>query len=493
MPIDQFPLLSGATRLGHISEFRGGRLEMLSRAVRESEVVRVRFLHRSVLLVSGAEVAHEVIVEKAKHFEKSPGLRILLHRLAGQGLFTSEGELWRRQRKLMAPLFHPSQIGAYAELMRETALRTAGRWKDGDTIDVGREMTRLTMAIVGKALFDTDTFDEADELGEALTLGLDWAGEQSAASGLVAQLSLYEALESLRTRVPRWLSPAVDGLARINEAPILLPGAYSSRLRKAMAMLDGKIQQMIDERRASGLRHNDLLTRLLAARDEDDATAHGMTDRQVRDEAATLFVAGHETTATALTWAIHLLAKRPDVLARVRAEADAIGRDGPTFADAARLTTTTRVFKEALRLYPPVIALPRRALTDVEIAGVALPAGTIIFVSIYGIHRQPGEFPDPERFDPDHFTPEAEARRPRGAYLPFGAGPRVCIGNHFAMLEGPLVLATLLRDFEISVDPALRVVPGDGATLRPSTPISARIRTRGPRVRRLPVVPSSVG
>ena len=201
-----------------------------------------------------------------------------------------------------------------------------------------------------------------------------------------------------------------------------------------------------------------------------------MSDRQVRDEATTLFVAGHETTANALAWVFYLLAKNPEAQARAQAEADAFGPEGPTSFAPERLAFTTRVFKEALRLYPPVLMLGRRSLEPVEIAGQALPARTIVFVNPYGIHMSSAVWPDPDRFDPDRFLPEREASRHKCAWLPFGAGPRVCIGNHFALMEGPIVLATLLRNARFEVDPTRHIDAALFATLRPKGGVPAVVR-----------------
>jgi cytochrome P450 len=234
---------------------------------------------------------------------------------------------------------------------------------------------------------------------------------------------------------------------------------------------------MIDERRRDRVERSDLLGRLLAARDADDGVT--MTDGQVRDEVVTLFVAGHETTATSLAWAMVLLARHPDVLARVVAEADAFADSPPDRFLPEQLALTTRVFRETLRLYPPLMMFPRRTLEEVEIAGTVLPPRTLVFVSAYAQHRRADVWPDPDRFEPDRFLPAEEAKRPKGSYLPFSAGPRFCIGMHFAMMEGPIVLATLLRRHRYEIDPAREIVEDDFATLRPRGGVPAVVRPRG--------------
>ena len=440
-------------------------------------VVRGRILHLPLVLPARPEACHEVLVTKAKSFEKSPGLRVLLHDLAGQGLFTSEGELWRRQRKLMAPIFTPAALAQYAEAMRVTAARAADRMYDGQSIDLAHETTRIAMTVVGNALFGVDTFDEADTLGAALTTALGWVNGALASPAIPAHIMLMDATNALakrsRGRVRRWLEHAHD----VFESPFLIKGSRSVALREAVAVIDQRIEETIAERRRHGLDRPDLLTRLLAARDSDAGGA--MTDKQVRDEVVTLFVAGHETTATSLAWSFYLLARHPEVLERVVAEADAFG-DGPIeHFEPERLELTTRVFREALRLYPPVMMFPRRSLEEVEIAGTTLPPRTIVFVSAYAQHHRADVYEEPERFDPDRFLPEREAVRPKGSYLPFSAGPRFCIGMHFAMMEGPIVLASLLRRFRFEIDPARTIVEDDFATLRPKGGVPAVVRSRG--------------
>jgi cytochrome P450 len=246
-------------------------------------------------------------------------------------------------------------------------------------------------------------------------------------------------------------------------------------VKAAVATIDARVGRMISDRRASGLKHSDLLSQLLRARDEEKGE---MSDRQVRDEAVTLFVAGHETTATGLAWALHELAKAPAVYARVQAEADRFAGRTPRLEELGELSTCSRVFKEALRKYPPVYVFGRQALEAVTMGGYDVPAGTIVLVSAYGLHHNPAVYPDPDRFDPDRFAPEAEAARHRSAWLPFSAGPRVCIGNHFALLEGQLVLAALSHRVAFEARPGVEVKPAPAATLRPGGGLPMRVRAR---------------
>jgi cytochrome P450 len=475
MQLSEVPLVSGAVPVfGHARQFRANRLQFIERAAREQpEGGRVVVYGRQVLFTNSPAVIHDVFVEKAKSFEKTPQIRTLLFLLGGEGLFTAEGDLWKRQRRLMAPIFQPSAILRYVRVVTDVVAHAAGRYADGSVIDVGREMTRITMGVVGKALFGANAFDEADELGDALTIALDWFNEQVGTPRLALQLAIRNALENAEGHVAGRLEDARTSLLRTLRAPVLLPGAYGPKLRGAIARLDRKIQSMIDERRAAADPPDDLLTRLLRARDEDGSR---MDDRQVRDEAVTLFIAGHETTATALTWAFYELARAPEVRERLTKEADAI-RSDDDFGDPSRMTYAIQVFKEAMRLYPPVYLLPRRARERVSVGPYELPKGSLLFMSAYTLHRRPDLYPRPERFDPDRFTPEAEAARLRASYVPFGAGPRVCIGNHFALMEGPVALLALSRRLALDVGPG-PIAPAPFPTLRPAAPVVATVRPR---------------
>jgi cytochrome P450 len=471
------PQIPNASWLGSFGHTTAERLAMQRHiAAASTPLVRGRILHLPLVLPARPEACHEVLVTKAKSFEKSPGLRVLLHDLAGEGLFTSEGELWRRQRRLMAPIFTPGALAQFAAAMRATAQRSADGMHPGQSIDLAHETTRIAMAVVGSALFGVDTFDEADALGAALTTALGWVNGALASPTIAPHIMVLDATRRLAARTDGRLRRVFERIHERFESPILVPGARSAALRNAVAVVDRRIQEMIDERRREGALRSDLLSRLLAARDADEAGT--MTDKQVRDEAVTLFVAGHETTATSLAWAFYLLARHPDVLAKVTAEADAFG-DGPLHQfDPEQLALTTRVFRETLRLYPPLMMFPRRTLEEVEIAGTVLRPRTLVFVSAYAQHRRADVWPDPDRFDPDRFLPVEEAKRPKGAYLPFSAGPRFCIGMHFAMMEGPIVLATLLRRFRFEIDPNREIVEDDFATLRPRGGVPAVVRAR---------------
>jgi cytochrome P450 len=478
------PALSSRDWTGHAREMREDLLGVQLRFNREvGEIGRVKFFGLSAVIVNSPALVEEFLVEKAKFFRKSPALRMALHPLIGRGLFTSDFDLWKQQRRLMAPLFHTASLSGYAGDMSAAAERCAATWRDGDELDLAREMTRITMSIAGKTLFDAETFVEADALGGALTVALQWSAAAAQSLGFMIQSEIQRALERKPRRDDRagWLS-----------RPILFPTQKNRALKAALRLLDERVARMIRERRERPDARHDLLARLLSTgmsnheviainNDESSAAPErcGMTDQQLRDEILTLFVAGHETTATALTWALYLLARHPDALARLEREVAALDGRTPSFGDLAKLPYALRVFKESLRLYPPVPIFERTALEPVTLGGHRIPRGGYVSVLPFALHHRPEVWPDPERFDPDRFTPEAEAARSRYAFVPFGAGPRVCIGNAFALMEGPLVLATILQRarFTIQHQGELRVDPA-AATLRPLGGLPARVRLR---------------
>jgi len=463
--------------LAQLRLMRSERIEGLQRFNAEhGDIGRFAFVFGDVVLANSPQLVHDVLVTRASSFEKSPILRGALYPLAGEGLFTSEGELWRRQRKLMAPLFKHSSVVPFAQDMTRCAERAAKTWRDGQELDMARETTRITMAIAGETLFATDTFDEADELGDALTTALEWAGTQSSSLTLIAQARLSIGLDLLASALPAPLSRPAQRASHALMQPILWPGERTRALRAALAVLDGRVARLIAERRACAASRRDLLSLLLSARDEE---GKAMSDRQVRDEVLTLFVAGHETTASGLSWALMLLAQHPSIYAAVRAEVDAIDRV-PTFEDLPRLDLALRVFKESLRLYPPVYMFGRVATSEVQLGDYLVPKGTVVLIAPYALHRRREYWPDPERFDPDRFTPQAEAQRHKCAYIPFSAGPRTCIGNVFGLMEGPLVLATLLHHADVELVDGRGSQPEAHATLRPKGGIRMRVKLRRP-------------
>lgn len=481
MDYDDIPLLDdGGGPFGYFRRLHADRLALMEEiAGTQADIVRMRLLVHVIIGANGPDVIYDVLVKNAHCFEKSSVLRTALYPLAGNGLFTSEGQLWRRQRKLMAPIFRFKSIRAYAATMAEYAERGVSRWRDGQVVDIARETTRIAMGVAGKTLFDADTFSDADELGNALTVALDWVNDQAASLVLIGQSQAKIALMRAAHQVPQpisgWCSRAADKLHR----PIILPGARQRVLRAALDVLERRVDRMIQDRLTATEPADDLLSKLLSVRDGDDGTR--MSHKQVRDEILTLFIAGHETTAAALGWSLYLLARHPDAYRAAQQEADAIAGDRIGFDDLSRLPYCLKVFKEALRMYPPIYLFGRQTIEPVELGGYHVPRGKIVLLSPYIVHHRPDIWPNPHRFDPERFTPEAEKARPREAYLPFSGGPRTCIGNHFSLMEGPIVLATLLRRATYTLIDDTPVVPEGAATLRPKGGIPMQIRLRDRR------------
>jgi cytochrome P450 len=469
---NQLTELSGAKPfIGHVLELSRDRIGFMNKMVREVDrIARVRSVAGlPAVAVNHPEVLQELLVERARVFEKSMVTRFALYPLAGEGLFTARYEIWRKQRRLMAPLFQPSKLAAFGADMVACTDRALDALRDGAELPLLAETTRITMSIAGKTLFQADTFTEADEIGRALTTALDFASSEGPGPLAIAHLFTSRMLKAASRY---W--PALESTAEKFTHPVIIPGERGRRVRKAIAFLDETVQGMIDARRQKPGEHADLLARLLEVRDEDDGER--MSDKQVRDEVLTLFVAGHETTATALAWSVYLLCKHPEIYAAAVREADALVH-APTVADLPRLTLALRVVKEALRLYPPVYFDARQAQADTTLDGAPMREETVALFSPYALHRRPDFWPDPERFDPERFLPAAEQKRSRYAWLPFGVGPRICIGMGFALMEGQLVLARMLQRFRFELmgeeEPST-----SSATLRPKHGVRVRVHTR---------------
>ena len=431
--------------LGSIHAFNHDRLSFLLGVTRSyGDVARFHFGPFPVLFFNTSELVHGVLVEHASDFYGGVVRERAFSPIIGNGLFVSEGDLHRRQRKILAPSFQPRHIKSYADTMVAYGERAQATWTDEQRVDINRQMIHITMSIIGKVLFDADVFTEADELGAAMSIALEHVNYV---------------------------------FSRIVPLPLNWPLPRHRRTRRAKAILQARIQEMIDERRRDDTERDDFLSILLRTRDDE---GNPMSDQQVHDEAITFFGAGHETTATALTWVWYLLSQHPDVYQRVRDEVDGVlqGR-ALTYDDLAQLPYTLRVLKESMRLYPPAYAISRVALRDVEVGGYSVPKDTTVFFSPYAIHRRPDYFPDPDRFNPDRFLPEREAALPRYAYMPFGAGPRICIGNHFALMEGHLLLATLAQRVTFELVPGQDIRPDPKVTTRPRGDIQMVVHRRG--------------
>jgi cytochrome P450 len=431
---------------GNLPEFRADRLAYLTHlAETYGDCASIRLGPRKMLVVNHPDLVEDVLVTKNRIFRKHFALRQTEETL-GNGLLTSEGDFWRKQRRLAQPAFHRERIAAHASMMVEFTERMLRDWADGRPLDVQDEMMRLTLQIVAKALFDADVSGDAADASAAMEV----------------TLQAFTARVSKMVKFPRWV-----------------PTPLNVRTRRAVAQLDAIIFRIISARRASGEDRGDLLSMLLKARDEDDGTR--MTDRQLRDEAMTLFMAGHETTANTLAWVWYLLATHPEAEARLHAELDDVLDDRPpTFADLPRLTYTEHVVTEALRLYPTVWILGREATEPTEVGGYDVPVGRTIFMSQWVIHRDPRFFDDPLAYRPDRWADGLARRLHRYAYFPFGGGPRICIGNNFALMESVLLLATIARRYRVALAPDAVVTPLPTMTLRPAHGVEAILHRRRP-------------
>jgi cytochrome P450 len=436
--------------LGSTLELRKSQIETYERVMREhGDVVRLALgppgARVDLYMVFHPEGIQRVLAGPRGLYSKANRFYGEIARNLGWGLLTSEGDQWQRQRRLIQPLFTRRQIETYASLMTEEATALADRWSAGaDTVDVHADMVRLTLHVVGRAIFGADVDRAVDVL--------------------------------------RWAFPIVnEHTFRRAIQPLAPPASWplpsNVRAARARRALYGIVDELIAERKASGDGGDDLLSRLLAARDAD--TGEAMDEQQVRDEALIFLLAGHETTSTALTFTLWLLGRHTDEQERVRDELDRVLGGGPPTAETGReLKRTTMVVKEAMRLFPPAYATGRFSEADDEIGGYRIPKGVNVGVSPWATHRHPRLWEDPERFDPERFTPEREAERHPYAYFPFGRGPRACIGSNFAMLESLCAVAVLVQRFEFRSPGGVPPLDTAGITLRPGGPVPLRLTPR---------------
>ena len=431
------------TRLANARAFARDTAGIIRDCARLAPVVRLPVLGATYYALNDPELVEEVVVRQHAHLIKDRFSR-RLREFLGDGLLTGEGEPWRRQRRLIQPAFHRRKIAAYADIFVRLGEAAIAGWSG--VRDVHRDLAELTLRIVGETLFGADVGGTTEAVDEALTLVMGRYGGEDA-SGLL---------------------------------PLWVPTAANRRIRRAIGRLDGVILGLIAERRrrraAGPDPDDDLLALLLAAQDEDGAR---MTDAQLRDECVTLFLAGHETTALALTYAAYLLACHPDEQERAAAQVrDVLGDRPPTLDDLPRLPAIDPIFKETLRLYPPAWSIGRQALAPVRAGPHTLPAGAQLAVFMPALHRDPRYFPEPDRFHPARWQGDLERTLPKLAFMPFGAGPRICIGNAFAAVEGALLLACLLRRHRIDLAQAPHLDLQHSITLRPRGGVRLRLTPR---------------
>ena len=426
-------------------EPKGDTIRYLTKCAREyGDIVFFRFLGVPACFVNRPDYIESVLVTQNNNFVKSKDYRAM-RRVLGNGLLLSEGEFWRRQRKLIQPAFHQGRIAAYAEIMARYTQQMLASWSDGQALDIHEAMMRLTLGIVAKTLFDADVSHEAEDVDAALSVLM---GKFLRQAGLALLL-------------PAWV-----------------PLPTSQLLKRAVGRLDKVIYSIIERRRASGQMSGDLLSVFLQVQDDEGI---GMTDRQLHDEIMTLFLAGHETTANVLSWTWFLLGQNPDVEEKLFEELSRVlGGRVPTPADLPRLIYTDMVMRESMRLYPPVWVIGRRALAPFRLGEYELPADTNVLISQLIMHNDARYFPEPQRFDPDRWgtSDPRDAALPRFAYFPFGGGPRVCIGAGFAMMEAVLLLATIAQHFRIQIAPGQKVNMQPSVTLRPRNGIPVTLKRR---------------
>ncbi len=421
--------------LGSASEMQRDPLGFLLRTQQAGEVVRLRFLFSPAYLISHPASIKYVLQEHARNYNKDLITYTLFRPFLGQGLLTNDGPSWLQQRRLIQPAFHRQRLLTYGPLMTEATVAMLERWQapseEEKPLPMEQEMMRLTLQIVGQALFSLDLASETSTIGAAVTTVLAHAADY-----------VFHPFPPLSVPTPR-----------------------NRRMQRAIHELDQLVYRMIAERRARETEREDVLALLLSAQEE---TGQGMTDRQVRDEVMTLLMAGHETTANTLAWTWYLLNSHPQVERRLQAELEAVlGGRLPTVEDLAELKCTRMILQEALRLYPAAPVLSRKAIAADVVQGYPIAANSTIIISPYAMHRHPAFWDEPERFDPERFTPERAATRPAFTYFPFGGGPRVCLGNHFAMMEAQLILATVAQRYQVRLLPGHPVEPQMVVTLRP--------------------------
>jgi cytochrome P450 len=444
------PMVPGYPFVGRMMDFQRDPLSLLvSVAEQYGDISQMQVMSLTCFVLRTPEAVKHVLVDNSRNYSVGINTRLMMGYWLGEGLFVSEGDNWLRQRRLMQPTFHRHVIQSYGTLMTEAALDLCHRWKErGESpFDLFEEMQQLTLYVAAKAFLNVDIRGDAAAFGHAVGEMVEFYG--------------------------RWVRTAILALV----PPRYM--TYVPRFRRALNTMDTIVYRLIAERRQSVATQDDLLSLLLNARDEE--TGESMSDQQLRDEVMTLLFAGHETTASALTWTFYLLSKHPDVRQRLQEELEKVlaGRE-PNLDDLTALPYTRQVIQESLRLYPPAWGLFRVAVEEDTLLGYRIRPKDRIALSPYVIHRNPVYWPDPERFDPDRFEAKQAEARPRYAYLPFGGGARQCIGQHFAMLEMQLVLATLAQHFTLDLVPNHPVIPEALITLRPRHGMHMIPRTRLP-------------
>ncbi|MGB5960547.1 MAG: cytochrome P450 [Coleofasciculaceae cyanobacterium] len=429
----ELPGPEGNSLVGNLVQLGEDPLSFLTDcASKYGDIIPLRLGLKSACLLTNPDYIEQVLKDRDS-FIKSRGLRSL-RSLLGEGLLTSEGESWFRQRRLAQPVFQQKRISGYGKAMVEYAEAMANSWQDGQTRDIHEDMMRLTLNIVMKTIFNQEVGEgEARDISHAVDVAMDW----------------FESKRKQGFLILEWF-----------------PRPENIRYKNAIKQLDKSVYSIINQRRSSGESPGDLLSMLMEARDQDDNSQ--MNDKQLRDELITLIIAGHETTSNTLSWTWMLLAQYPEVQAKLLDEIDTVleGRT-PTVADLPRLRYADLVIKESMRLYPAVPTIGREATKDCEIGGYTIPTGCAVIISQWVMHRHPKYFENPEIFQPERWENDLEKRLTKGVYIPFGDGPRICIGKGFALMEAILLLVTIAQKYQLSIVPDFPIVPQPSITLRP--------------------------
>src|SRR5262245_48514123 len=423
----------GVAFLGNLLDFRRDILGSYERWTRDyGDIVGLRFGAYPTVLISNSDYAEQVLVKNHSNFIKFPLFFRHVRAIFGQGLLTSEGEFWHKQRRLAAPAFHLQLVHGYGAAMVQDTERMLADWRAGDLRDAHNDMMGLTLRIAAKTLFNAKVDKDVAEIGKAF-------------DAIVEEIVLRS--------------------GRPFRIPDVIPTPGNIRYTRGLRRIDRLVNTIIKERKRDNGDHGDLLSMLMLARDDD---GQPMSDQQLGDEVITLLIAGHETTALALSWTWYLLSQNPEVDAQLAAELrEVLGGRPPTVSDLPRLKYTEQVVTEAMRIYPPAWGIGREAIADCEVGGYAIPAGTTVLISAWVSHRNPKYFPEPLAYRPQRWAGDFAATLPRFAYIPFGGGPRICIGNRFAMMEAVLILATVAQRFRLKWQSDHPVEPLPSITLRP--------------------------
>lgn len=449
-----------------VREFIGDPIKTLTKIAQQyGEISYFKLGREHVYLINNPDLIEKILIYDHRNFKKGKRLQIAKG-LLGEGLVTSEGEFHNRQRRLIQPIFHPKQIRSYGNIMTDYATRMVDGWKDGEVLDINGEMMELTLGIICKSVLNYDVASEAQQVGKALTTCRNYSKR------------LQNPIGQVLDKVP--ILPKVRGA------------------RNAMKELNTLVYEVIADRRSKEIEYDDLLTRLLRAQDTEvgvdpsspktETNTGRMSDQQVRDEVMTIFIAGHETTANALTWTFYLLSQNPDVERRLHEELDSVlsnsNNDGTRIRrnvstdDIPKLQYTEKVFRESMRLYPPVWTIGRYVENDYPVGGYNIASGSSILMSQFVMHHDPRYYEEPDRFNPDRWTEEFKTHLPRFSYFPFGGGIRGCIGESFAWMEGVLIIATLAQKWEMRKVSTQRIKLDPAITLRPKYGMKMKLKLR---------------